>query len=79
MAGSGRPKPLPNRLSTSAHVAHLCREFFLAGWTPADILAALGHRPDGTNWHHEHAVRHVPGWFRHRLAPWHVDPTDPTQ
>jgi hypothetical protein len=35
-------------------------------------------RPDGTNWHHEHAVRHVPGWFRHRLAPWHVDPTDPT-
>jgi hypothetical protein len=69
--------PVLGRIST-AYVASLCREFFLAGWTPADILTALGQRPDGTHWTHEHNVRHVPGWFRHRLAPWHVNPTDHT-
>ena len=68
--------PVLGRIS-AAHVAHLCREYFLAGWTPRDILTALGRRPDGTSWSHEDAVRHVPGWFRHRLAVWRTNPTDP--
>jgi hypothetical protein len=68
--------PALGRIST-AHVAHLAREWFLAGWTPADVLTALGRRPDGTPWRHDHDVRHVPGWFRHRLAPWRHDPADP--
>jgi hypothetical protein len=69
--------PVLARIS-AAHVAHLCREYFLAGWTPRDVLAALGRRPDGTSWSHEDAVRHVPGWIRHRLAPWRTDPGDLT-
>lgn len=69
--------PVLARIS-AAHVAHLCREYFLAGWTPRDVLTALGQRPDGTRWSHEDAVRHVPGWIRHRLAPWRTDPGDLT-
>jgi hypothetical protein len=69
--------PLLRRIS-AAHVAHLCREWWLAGWTPADILTALGRQPDGTPWTFTHDVRHVPGWFRHRMTPWREDPTDQT-
>ena len=72
-----RVLPVLDRISP-AHVAHLCREYVLAGWTPADVLTAVGRRPDGTSWSHEDAVRHVPGWLRHRLAPWRADPGDPT-
>ncbi|HEY6793469.1 MAG TPA: helix-turn-helix domain-containing protein [Kineosporiaceae bacterium] len=68
--------PLLRRIS-AAHVAHLCREWWLAGWTPADILTALGRRPDRTPWTLSDDVRHVPGWFRHRLAAWRTDPTNP--
>lgn len=68
--------PVLGRIS-AAYVASLTREWFLAGWTPRDVLAALDQRPDGTRWTHEHAVRHVPGWFRHRLAPWRTNPADP--
>ena len=68
--------PVLQRISAE-HLAHLCREYFLAGWTPRDVLTALGRRPDGTAWSHEDAVRHVPGWFRYRLAPWRADPGDP--
>lgn len=68
--------PVLARIS-AAHVAHLLREYFLAGWSAADVLAATSRRPDGTSWSHEHAVRHVPGWLRHRLAPWRANPGDP--
>jgi len=68
--------PLLRRISP-AHVAHLCREWWLAGWTPADILTALGRQPDGTPWTLSDDVRHVPGWWRHRLAAWRTDPADP--
>jgi hypothetical protein len=68
--------PLLRRIST-AHVAHLAREWFLAGWTPADVLAALGRRPDGTPWCYSDDIRHVPGWWRHRLTAWRQDPADP--
>lgn len=69
--------PVLWRIST-AHVAHLTRELWLAGWTPAEVVTAIGHRPDGAPWRHEHDVRHVPGWLRHRLAVCRHDPVDPT-
>jgi len=65
------------RLSTP-YVAALCREWFLAGWTLADVLAALQRDPDGRQHTNTHTVRHVPGWFRSRLAHWRTDPLDPT-
>jgi hypothetical protein len=68
--------PLLRRIST-AHVAHLCREWWLAGWTPADILTALGRRPEGTPWTFTHDVRHVPGWFRHRMTAWRAPAAPP--
>ena len=69
--------PVLGRVST-AHIAHLAREWFLAGWTPQDILTALNRQPDGTPWRHSTDIRHLPGWIRHRLTPWRVDPTNPT-
>jgi hypothetical protein len=68
--------PVLGRIST-AHVAALTREWFLAGWTPASIVTALGRRPDGTPWQHSHDIRHVSGWVRHRLAAWRTNPPDP--
>jgi hypothetical protein len=68
--------PVLGRIST-AHVAALCREWHLAGWTPADIVTALGRIPDGTPRRYSHDIRHVPGWFRHRLTAWRTDPSDP--
>jgi hypothetical protein len=78
-AEAWRIDPVLRRVSV-AHVAALCREWHLAGWTVADIRHALVHRPDGTPWPHSLVaadVRHVPGWFRHRLAAWRTDPADP--
>ena len=66
------------RAISTAHVASLLAEWWLAGWTLTDVLHALTTRPDGTSWQHAHAVRHIPGWTRHRLAAWRTDPTDPT-
>jgi hypothetical protein len=60
------------------HVASLLREPFLAGWNVSDVVHALGHRPDGSPWPHDHDVRHVPGWFRWRLAAWRSNPDDRT-
>lgn len=71
--------PIFTRISTQ-YVAALLREWLLAGWTPADVQQAVNWRPDGTAWPHnlvEHDVRHVPGWFRHRLRAWRADPGNP--
>lgn len=46
------------------------REAFRAGATPADLLWALDHRPDGVLWPHTERIRHIPGWIRHRLTTW---------
>ena len=85
------------RRLSPAYVAALCRPWWLAGWTPADVLLALEAAPARPSsrtsagraslvdpvrdaatrpWWHEDAVRHVPGWFAARLAPW--APTPPT-
>jgi len=39
-------------------------------YTPADILWALEHHPDGTAWHHGEPVRQPASWIRHRLSTW---------
>jgi hypothetical protein len=75
-----RGDPVLGRLSVR-HVAAICLEWHLAGYTPLDILRALHRRPDGTTWPHDltvAGVADVPGWIRYRLAAWRQDPHDPT-
>jgi len=56
-------------------LASTLREWFAAGWTPSDVLAAADSRPnqDGKNggrWTFTTAPRHVGAWVRFRLAFW---------
>lgn len=66
-AGSGRL--VLHRLSGRALRSAL-RPWFRSGWTPADVLWALEHSPDGRQ--HQHAARvRVPArWLAARLAHW---------
>ena len=57
---------------TARHLRSILRPWWLAGWTPADVLHALDHRPAGELWPHTDAVRAVPGWVRSRLSAWHT-------
>lgn len=60
------------RIST-AHVAAICRPFFLAGWTVSDILHAMFWRPNtDAKYHHDAdtGVDNVGAWLKHRLAKW---------
>jgi len=49
--------------------------FFSAGWTVADVLHALAHRPDHVVWPTgpEH---HGDAWLRHRLTAWRTPDGD---
>ncbi|MEZ7132678.1 hypothetical protein ACBR40_45710 [Nonomuraea sp. AD125B] len=58
------------RKITAKHLRSLLREHFRAGWTPADVLHALDHTPDGTAWTLTSDPRWLPGWIRYRLTPW---------
>ncbi|GGS84630.1 hypothetical protein GCM10010156_49080 [Planobispora rosea] len=58
------------RRISARHLRHLLAPWFAAGWTPADVLHALDHLPDGRPWTFAGRVRHVPGWIGHRLAAW---------
>ncbi|WP_017622610.1 hypothetical protein [Nocardiopsis chromatogenes] len=52
--------------------AELRREaarFFSAGWSVADLLHALSHRPDGAPWPRGEGYQGVE-WLRHRLKHW---------
>lgn len=65
----------PLRRISDRHVRSILRPFFLAGWTPADVVTAVDHFPvsDGwTPWPHDgaHGVTNVGAWFKHRLAAW---------
>jgi hypothetical protein len=60
-----RRSPLLRRL-TARHIRSLARQYWAAGWTPADVLYAMEHLPDGRQHPHTHAVRHVAGWLRYR-------------
>lgn len=63
------------RVLSPADVASCCRDFFLSGWTVADILHAIDHHP--TSGRHpmqalgpsEQASR-VRSWLRWRLGQW---------
>lgn len=46
------------------------KPWFELGWTPAQVLYALDHAPDGQAHWHTADVRHVPGWIRSRLGAW---------
>jgi hypothetical protein len=60
------------RRLTARHLRSLARRYWAAGWTPADVLYAMEHLPDGRQHPHTHRVRHVAGWLRYRLACWHI-------
>jgi hypothetical protein len=63
--------PLLRELSAE-HLRHLLRPYWaVAGWTPADVLHCLDHRPDGRQQPYSDRVRYVPGWIRYRLSAWH--------
>ena len=61
--------PLLARI-TARHLRSLLREWWRAGWTPADVLHCLDHRPGGDLWPHTDPVRFVAGWIRFRLSAW---------
>jgi hypothetical protein len=51
----------------------LCRPFFNAGWTGADVLQALAYRPSATSTlpaMPAERVHHPAGWARARLSAW---------
>ncbi|MGH3408964.1 MAG: hypothetical protein ACRDRJ_41675 [Streptosporangiaceae bacterium] len=71
--------PLLRELSVE-HLRHLLRPYWAgAGWTPADVLHCLDHRPDGRQQPYSDRVRHVPGWIRYRLSAWHDADGTPMQ
>lgn len=63
--------PVLRRIS-AAHVRHVAREFFLAGWTVLDVHYAIDYRPDGTPVPHsgDLGVIRPADWLAHRLAAW---------
>lgn len=58
------------RAISDRHVAHLCRDFFRAGWSPSDILRAIDYQPGGRQWHRDAGVLHPAAWLRFRLGHW---------
>lgn len=65
-------RSFPLRRTSTAWIASATREFMLAGWTINDVLHAIDHRPDGSNWPHDGAtgVQQVGRWLTHRLGAW---------
>jgi hypothetical protein len=61
--------PVLARLS-ARQLRSTLRPWYDRGWTPAQVLYALDHAPDGALRWHTADVRHVPGWIRSRLAAW---------
>jgi hypothetical protein len=60
----------PLRRISARYVRHLVRDWFAAGWTPADLAFAVEHSPGGRHHGYTTEVEHVPGWLRSRLASW---------
>ena len=52
------------------HAAHVCRDYFRAGWSAADILCALDHKPGGELWRLNARIHHPAGWAFRRLDAW---------
>ncbi len=61
----------PGQGITDGWCAHLAAVFITAGWTPADLLWAINHDPDGAR-HRSRLdrVKHPAAWLRARLALW---------
>lgn len=64
------------------------RDFFVAGWTTADIRHALEWLPDGSHWPHDSvpnlthlcrkdAATRLRGWLAYRLQAWRTDSGEP--
>lgn len=58
------------RRLTDRALRHLLRPWLLAGWTVADLMWALDHRPDGTERTWTTGVRSPGGWLLARLNAW---------
>jgi hypothetical protein len=52
------------------HLRQLAKQFYAAGWSPADVLHALDYGPDGRQHGYSADVRHPAGWVRWRLSLW---------
>lgn len=65
-------RAFPLRKISARHLAQVCRPFFEAGWTLADVLKAIDQRPDGSPWPHDGAtgIRNVAPWLSRRLSAW---------
>jgi hypothetical protein len=68
--------PLLTRI-TAHHLRSLLRECWRAGWTPADVLHCLDHRPTGDLWPHTDQVRFAAGWVRFRISAWRAEDGSP--
>lgn len=55
---------------TVRHIRSLLREFLRAGWTIADVLYALDHKPDESTHTWTSTVHSPAGWLRARLSWW---------
>ncbi|UYG18311.1 hypothetical protein BRM3_14895 (plasmid) [Brachybacterium huguangmaarense] len=71
-AAEMRRRSLPLRRASLRAIRAAARDFWVSGWSVADVLAALDHRPDGSLWPHSgaHGVRSVRAWTCYRLRRW---------
>ncbi|MFC4902710.1 hypothetical protein [Kocuria oceani] len=66
------------RQLTTAHVVSVCRPFFEAGWTIADVLTALDWTPQGTRYGFltVEGIDNPAAWLATRMRAWtHTDGT----
>jgi hypothetical protein len=63
--------PVLRRISPE-HVRSVLREFFLAGWSVADVILTIDRLPNENRWAHDGAtgVANVGAWLAHRMRPW---------
>lgn len=64
----------PVRGASPRAVAAVCRPYWRAGWSSADIVHAVDWRPDGRAWTYEAAVKIPARWLAVRLAAWSDGP-----
>lgn len=63
------------RRMTAPMLRHVLRPWFDTGWSPADVLYALDHRPDGSAWQYAAGVKTPAAWVRFRLSAWRGVPS----
>ena len=55
---------------SAEHLRHVARSFFAAGWTGADVLAAIDHEPGGRQHGYVSGIRSPGRWAAYRLGLW---------